>query len=67
MWKKYSYPIFEQNEIEEYRALTLTSINQMSSSISTIRSNLAFLKKAKASQIEGDPSDKISSVCQAII
>lgn len=67
MWKKYPYPIFEQEEIEEYKSLTNTSIQNLGGSLQDIRMNLNFAKKAVKAQITDDQYDRIGSVCQPIV
>lgn len=66
VWKQYPYPIFDSEEIEEYKTLTKFSINQLSSYLQEFRQNLNFTNKALKSQIPDDPYDKIASVCQTI-
>lgn len=67
LWKKYPFPIFENEEIDEYKSLTNSSITTLAVSLQELRTNLNFTKKAVLSQIQDDEYDRIGSVCQVIV
>lgn len=59
VWKRYCYPIFEQEELEKIRIIGKAPVAQCQSEIAEVKRNLQSLEKAVDSNVN-DTDDRVA-------
>ena len=67
VWKRYCYPIFEQEELEKYKIISKSAVAQCQSDIAEVKRNLQSLEKAADSHVKDDPNDRADQVFAPIV
>jgi hypothetical protein len=67
VWKKYCYPIFDQEELEKYKIISKVSVSQCQSDIAEVKRNLQCLEKAVDSKAADNPNDRVAEVFGPVI
>lgn len=67
VWKKYSYPIFNKDEIDTYQYISKLPISQVKIDLAQIKKFAISLEKAFKSKRKENPKDRIDAHCEEMM